>query len=257
VPGSKWPWFLDSLKAGSMVAFDTRTAVPSEWSLKPEDTRGLVFWTKNPANIIDSYDLLRPYSVKAHITVTGWAEVEHGVPHYFEVARRARSLADLIGRANIFWRFSPVPLVDDVVDRFERIAHMLRHTVGQVYLSFLQTNDLLPETRTPTEKVRLLIEMADVGRMYGIRLVLCNDDNDLLHVTGLTQNLTGGVCVPPEDFEQPGLALPTAEGCGCCHMVDPFTINEQCQLGCKYCYSADRSLSPKRRNTTRSLPVVR
>ena len=50
---------------------------------------------------------------------------------------------------------------------------------------------------------------------------------------------------------------PPSEGCGCVLMADPFTINESCTFGCQYCYAADKSLAPKKRNTTKGhLPVV-
>src|ERR1700679_778761 len=118
VPISKWPFFTSQIKAGKMVAFDPRDAIPYEWSLAPEDTLGMVFWTKDPKNIVRSKELLAPYKMKVHVTITGWHEVEHGVPDMYDVAMNANLLAQQIGHENVSWRFSPVPLVPDALARF-------------------------------------------------------------------------------------------------------------------------------------------
>ena len=114
----------------------------------------------------------------------------------------------------------------------------------------------MAETRTQTEKVRLMHELADVAKQYGIQVILCNEDRALQGIMDRPTNLSAGVCAPPEDFAQEGLAKPPSEGCGCVLMVDPYTVNESCSYGCLYCYAADKSLSPKKRNTTHHLRVI-
>lgn len=257
VPAAKWAWFTQALAEGKMIAFDPRDAIPYEWSLKPEDTLGMVFWTKCPERLSRDYALIAPYRAKVHVTITGWAEVEHGAPSIEEATAATRRLSMQLGsREHIVWRFSPVPLVSDTVRRFERIASSLEGFVSNVYLSFLQPNDKLPETRDQATRLGLMVEMANVARHRGIAVKLCNEDRTLARVDGLPDNLSAGVCAPPEDFAQPGLGRSPSEGCGCVLMADPFTINETCTLGCQYCYAADKSLAPKKRNTTKGLPVV-
>ena len=178
-------------------------------------------------------DRLREYRVKVHVTVTGWHEVEKGAPSLREGADKLALAADAFGPEHVTWRFSPVPDVPDVADRFEAILAMASHYgVKSVYLSFLQENDLLPETRS--EQDRLLMGHPD-----------------------LHPNLGSGICAPPEDFALPNRERPPSEGCGCVLMVDPFTVNESCTMGCAYCYAGDKNSAQKKRNTTRSLPVVR
>lgn len=274
VPGAKWDWFKAQLAAGQMVAVDPRNAVPYRWSLRPEDTLGLVFWTKNPTNLVRDYALIEPYRTRVHVTITGWEEVEPGVPNYLIVAGKTAMLADRIGRDRIEWRFSPVPLLSDLrvprrpdagtslagmglLDRFERIGRALSGYVGRVYLSFLQPNDRMPETRTAEERLGIMRSMAEIAAGYGMQVHLCNEDRTLLGASGLPSNLSPSVCAPPEDFALPGAEKPASEGCGCVLMVDPFTVNESCTMGCQYCYAADQQYAPKKMNTTRTLPVVR
>lgn len=240
-----------------MLAFNPQDAIPSRWSLKPAETLGLVFWTKDPSNLIADAAILQDFLVKIHVTVTGWGEVEKGAPSLAQGAQLLCEAARTFGAGNVTWRFSPVPLVPDVVDRFQRIAAMAEDAgVQSVYLSFLQTNDRMAETRTAEERFVILQEIAKSAGGRGINVRLCNEDGLLRGRVDLSPNLTTGICAPPEDFALSGSAKAPAEGCGCVLMVDPFTVNETCSIGCQYCYAADETLSPRKRNTTRSLPVV-
>lgn len=243
-----------------MEAIDQRTSVPARWSLKPEDTLGLMFWTKDPSNLFEE-PRLKDYKVKVHVTVTGWWEVEKGCPGVYEGADLLAQAAQHFGPENVTWRFSPVPMISktssfDVVDRFKAIAAIAgHHGVPKVFVSFLQNNDLMPETRSFGEKLNVLEKIATEADLRKIKLFLCADDDELLRDRKYTfhRNARLGVCAPPEDY---GVDVP-ADTCGCAFVVDPFTINESCTFGCQYCYAADKTLAPKKRNTTRSLPVVR
>src|SRR5581483_1696335 len=150
------------MKAGYMEGFDPRTAVPAYWSLKPEDTLGLIFWTKNPENLIAHADMLRPYNLRVHVTITGWTEEEPGVPRWVDTAHMARRLGVLFGWDRITWRFSPVPIgLDrhDLLDRFDKIAWLVSPFLSDpgggiknVFLSFLQPNDRIEEDRDMRER---------------------------------------------------------------------------------------------------------
>lgn len=258
VCGSKWEWFMAQMKQGHMMAFDPRTAIPGHWSLNPEETLGMVFWTKNPLPLIRDKAAFEGHNVKIHVTVTGWEEVEKGAPNLVEGAMLLSRAAEVFGSDNVTWRFSPVPVVDDAVSRFERIAR-LSYTSGvdKVFVSFLQENDRVPETRSKEDRLNLIVRISEIADRYGIRVFLCNEDSLLSKVSELPKNLSTGVCQPPEDFSLPGHNVPPSEGCGCVLLADPFTINESCSFGCTYCYASDKSLTSKKRNTTKSLPVIR
>jgi hypothetical protein len=256
VPAAKWAWMEQSIRDRKMIAFDPRNAIPYEWSLKPEDTLGLVFWTKYPDPLIKAA-WLKDYHFHVHITVTGWHEVEHKAPDLKRGKIGLYVAARELGPENVTWRFSPVPLVPDVVERFDEIAEMASAAgLSRVFLSFLQTNDNIPETRSREDRLETLLRINERAEKRGVRILLCNEDSLLSKVDGLPANLGSGVCAPPEDFALPGMNRPPSEGCGCVLMADPFTINETCIYGCEFCYAADKSLAPKKRNTTKGLPIV-
>jgi len=204
----------------------------------------------------------RGYTIKAHITVTGWVEVEGKAPKLGDAINSLATAAHILGPKNVYWRYSPVPILPHpvIVARFEQIAAMAASEgVDRVYLSFLQENDLMPETRTEVDRLNILLELAEVAQRRGIKIYLCNEDRLLLGHPNAHPNLDSGVCAPPEDFALAGYEKPASEGCGCVLMVDPFTVNESCSVGCKYCYAGVKDFSPKRRNTTkqRSLPITK
>ena len=242
VPAGKWNWFKQQLAQGWMVAFDTRTAMPAKWSLKPEDTLGLILWTKDPTNLLKDRELLRPYPLVIHMTLTGWQEAEPGAPTLEQGCVLLRALAKAFGSENVVWRFSPIPqlALAEIVDRFQTIA-WAAHAAGlkRVYAAFLQENDLLPETRARDERRAILEALTASANAFGLTLFLCQDDTD-------TPGATLGVC---EDGTRFGTTPETID-CGCTHAVDPFTVNEACVLGCAYCYVSDKSLSPCKRLTT-------
>ena len=254
VPAGKWAWLKERFAEGEMLAFDPRSALPSVWSLKPEDTLGLIVWTRDPSNLLVDRALLQPYKVKVHVTVTGWEEVERGAPGLRDGCNLLVRTALAFGAENVVWRFSPIPLVPDVVDRFGRIcAKACRMGIREVYTAFLQPNDLMPEVRTRDEREALLKRMGDRAAVFGIKVLLCADDKELLRDGRcLHHNVALGICAGSGDWGD----RPPVEECGCALMVDPFTINESCVFGCQFCYAADKSLATKKRNTTRSLPIL-
>lgn len=255
VPAAKWAWFERQLSEGHFIGFDPRTAMPGEWSLKPEDTFGLIFWTKDPTNILASAELLKAYPLVVHLTLTAWQEVEKGAPDLVKGMQLMRQLVDTFGPDQVVWRFSPVPLLDDVLDRFAMMAGGAA-TLGikEVFVSFLQENDLLPETRSPRVRLELLKQMA--ARASGLKVKLCAEDRLLAREQHLPKNLQSDICESGGRFMAYAIDQPKTEGCGCALAVDPFTINESCTLGCAYCYAADQALAPRKRNTTKKRKLV-
>ena len=252
LPASKWGWFQACLASGKMVAFDPRTLAPGVWSLRPEDTLSLVFWTKNPTNLIQSKKALAPYDVTIHMTATGWHEVEKGAPSLQDAGKLLIDTTRAFPK--VHWRFSPVPLLPapELFRRFQRLlAYAEIAGLKQVFLSFLQPNDRNLETRGATERFDILNTLSAEAKEFGIGVVLCGDDTTLEAFRGPQFEL--GACVPQQDF-QPTLGIET---CGCVQMADPFTTNESCCFGCTYCYAADKKDAPRKRNTIRRLEVVR
>lgn len=252
VPIDRWEFFRELLKKQEMLGWHPQQMVPYRWSLKPQDTLGLIFWTKDPTNVMQEGLQDLRYKVKVHVTVTGWGEVEGKAPPLQKAATTLARAYQLLGADSVIWRFSPIPILnqEEVIRRFQLILERTsKYPVKRVYASFLQPNDLIPETRSELNRLNLLVQMAEVAQPYGVKVLLCNEDQLLRGHPDLHPNVSSGVCAPPEDFALPKRDKPPSEGCGCVLMVDPFNINESCRVGCRYCYVAD--LSGTRKNSSK------
>jgi DNA repair photolyase len=210
----------------------------------------LVFWTRAPQRLIEDQGLLESYRIQIHVTVTGWTEVEHGAPNLEEGIELLKAVCGAYGPARVVLRFSPVPVVPDVVTRWERlVAAAAAIGIPHIYVAFLQPNDRMVDPRSPEEQFAVLTEIAQVAETYGVQVRLCQDGAALL-IGRSASNLSLGVCVPVDGLTVLGRPDPVPEGCGCVLMADPFTANESCVFNCSYCYAADQSLNPEKRNTT-------
>ena len=229
------------MTSGWMLGVDGRTGIPGMWSIRPEDTLGMIFWTKNPTNLIRDRAMLEGYRIRVHVTLTGWHEAERGAPSIEEGIRLIGMAVDAFGPRAVVWRFSPIPVLptDEVLGRFRTIIRGVRTTgLRRVYVSFLHENDRVPETRSESIKQDILWGLAE-----------CAGDMDVLscQVDPTHGPIRKGVCEDGSAFAEDL----DRDVCGCALTVDPFTVNESCTMGCTYCYAADRSISQTKRNTTR------
>jgi hypothetical protein len=230
-----------------MIGFSpTRMGLPARWSLAPEDVLGLVFWTRDPRALIQDVDLLKPYSLVIHMTITDWWEVEDRVPRSSESLEWLKQAVDTFGTQNVVWRFSPVPAVDDVVERFERLVKAVYPTgLRSVYMSFLQENDQLWDPRNADEQRQVIRSMAQVCPSdFEVRL--CRENRVPIGGSCKLLNLRRAVCEDGSRFHLPvhGPDSSLVDSCGCAISVDAFTINEGCKFGCKYCYAVQEPLDP-------------
>lgn len=251
VPASKWDWFKVQLGRGYFTGFNPKTSIPAHWSLYPEDVLGLVFWTRNPENLIRDEAVLKPYPLVVHTTLTGWVEVERGAPDIDQGISLMRRAIETFGPSRVTWRFSPVPLVIDVLDRFEKIARQIGPVAPglPVYLSFLQENDRVPETRTLRMRSEITRHLMRISTENNLNLGVCQEDKVAHNILG-----SGRVCESGHRFKNRMYDYGRGcfyEGCGCALAVDPFTVNESCRYGCLYCYAADKNLSSRKRNTAK------
>ncbi len=240
----KWDWFMERQQEGWFWAFDGRTGIPSRWSLRPDSSLGLLWWTKNPLNLINHHSTVMPYRNHVNITLTGWHEVEKGVPPVEKTVELMKEAVKIFGSENVTWRFSPVPIVSDVVDRFRSIVGALGATLpSSVMVSFLQKNDFMEDGRSNEKRLEILNSLRNASP---ISVRLCAEDP----MGGFEK----AICAPSAMF---GFET-DKEQCGCGVAVEPFGSQESCVYGCRYCYAADKTISQKKTNTTkRSLDILR
>ena len=147
IPAFYSEWFFNRLKAGEVLVRNPMNARQiSKIKLTPDAVDGIVFWTKNPAPMLDRLYLLKDYIYYFQFTLNAYGkEIESGVPskNRFVIPTFQR-LSDLIGPDRIVWRYDPIFLnetytIDYHIYYFEKLARRLSPFTRKCTISFLDS----------------------------------------------------------------------------------------------------------------------
>ena len=145
IPNYYAEWFYNRIKEGFLYVRNPMNSHQiSKINLSPDVVDCIVFWTKNPENMLLGLDKLRDYSYYFQFTLTGYGrDIEPGIPHkrkyMIEVFRR---LSDMIGHDRVVWRYDPILFNDRYTQAyhlkaFREIAENLRGYTDRVVISFV------------------------------------------------------------------------------------------------------------------------
>lgn len=216
---------------------------------------GIVFWTKNPSNLIlhsGLNNIIRLYPSIIQLTITGlggtWWEPD--VPHPESFAKSLTELAALLPKGAIRWRFDPIIWDDTCLERLRLVRGLLDKcgvNPDSVIVSF-------PDAYAHAVKrlaaaggrfVRLSYDqkLSILEKMYNeidLPLELCCE-NELLTQPYLRQ----AHCIDGKLFDRlygtgfadlPPDASQRAQ-CGCCKSTDIGSYEQLCGHNCRYCYA--------------------
>ena len=245
----------------------------SEVILIPELVDCIVFWTKDPREIIDRLGQLDRYQYYFHVTITPYdRSVEPRVPSKKAVVESFKELSNKVGKQRVIWRYDPIILthrfnLDFHASSFSELAALLTGYTDRCVISFLDvykkiernvramgqpldeqaTWALADKIAAIAERHNIVIEscceVVDLS-FLGIRHGRCIDDRLISEITGKPINV-------PKDKGQ-------RKACGCVASVDIGAYNT-CRHGCLYCYanfSAKAIESNVRMHDTRSPLLV-
>lgn len=257
IPNYYGEWFFNRIKEGfCCVRNPMNPHQVSRICLSPDVVDAIVFWTKNPENMLDRLEELKEYHYYFQFTLTGYGrDIEPGIPnkpeHMMNVFRR---LSDRIGPKRVIWRYDPI-LINHTYNlayhqkAFSKIANGLKGYTEQVVISFV---DVYAKTRrameqlqvhsiAETDMITLARNMAGIAKNSQMEIVSCGEQMDLQ-----TAGVRRGSCIDRERIEMiVGCKLEGKRDknqraeCGCLESVDIGTY-DTCRNGCKYCY-ANRS----------------
>lgn len=221
--------------------------------LSPELVDCIVFWTKNPENMMDRLGELSGYPYYFQFTLTGYGrEIEPGIPHKREhMLSVFRTLSEKTGSDRVVWRYDPI-LINDVYTTeyhrraFREIAENLRGYTGRVVVSFVDNyakternlRKLRVKQMTEREMLELAGELAETAEKNGMTVESCAEGIDLQEA-----GVRHGCCIDKELIEK--LVGCRIEGtkdknqrkeCGCLESIDVGAYHT-CRNGCKYCYA--------------------
>ena len=254
VPNYFSDWFYNRIKEGFLYVRNPMNAHQiSKIDLSPEIVDCIVFWTKNPANMLERLDELKDYQYYFQFTLTGYGkDVEPGLPDKRgELIPTFQKLSEKIGAQKVIWRYDPIFLnphytLEYHLKAFEEIAHSLAGYTRKVVISFVDlyaktqrnTAGLQIESLSNQDMVELAKQLVGIAGKYGMEVESCAELIDLQSVgvkhgscidKKLIEEIIGCKLIVEKDKNQ------RAE-CGCFESVEIGTYNT-CKNGCRYCYA--------------------
>ena len=254
IPNYYSDWFIARIKEGFLYVRNPMNAHQiSRIDLSPEVVDCIVFWTKNPANMIEKLEDLKKYMYYFQFTLTGYGrDVEPNLPNKREeLIPIFKRLSGKIGKERVIWRYDPILIskrytMNYHLQAFEEIADNLADYTERVVISFV---DFYSKTKrnarglgirqiTDEEMLEVAGKMAQIASKYNLIIETCAEQINL-HEIGiqhgscidkkLIERLLGCKLIAKKDKNQ-------RAGCGCFESVEVGTYNT-CLSGCKYCYA--------------------
>lgn len=254
VPNYYSDWFMNRIKAGFLYVRNPMNAHQiSRIDISPEVVDCIVFWTKNPANMIEKLEYLKDYIYYFQFTLTGYGkDIEPNLPNKREeLIPTFRRLSEKIGKEKVIWRYDPILInkrytTDYHLKAFEEIADSLSDYTDRVVISFVDlyaktqrnTKELHLEQMTKDEMIGLAGQMAQIASKHNLIIESCAEQIDLQEV-----GIRHGSCIDKKRIEKIlGCKLigekdkNQREECGCFESMEVGAYNT-CLNGCKYCYA--------------------
>ena len=254
IPAFYSEWFLNRIKEGFLyVRNPLNPHQISRIDLSPEVVDCIVFWTKNPANMMERLGDLEPYPYYFQFTLTGYGkDMEPNLPDKREVLIPTfRKLSERIGKERVIWRYDPVLVngrytLSYHVRAFGEIADSLADHTRKVVISFVDMYAKLRQNartfgfgEVASEDMAYLAgEMARIAREHGLAIESCAEQADLQAV-----GVRHGSCIDQRLIEKlTGCSLSGGKDrnqrkeCGCLESIEVGTY-DTCLNGCRYCYA--------------------
>jgi hypothetical protein len=253
IPACYSDWFFNRLKEGFVQSRKNTTTKPKKVSLKPEDVRCFVFWTKNPGPMMDRLDKLNGYHFYFQFTLTPYGQDFEGavLPNKAELTQTFIQLSQKIGKGKVIWRYDPILLTDKIdIDfhktEFSKLAESLQGYTDKCVISFIDTGYLSAETKeqlklkkiTKDQMREIAKEFQPIAEKNGMKIETCSEKIDLSEYGIFPSKCIDDKIVGTLIGKEFSLKKDTSQrkACGCVESIDIGTDNT-CNNGCQYCYA--------------------
>jgi hypothetical protein len=254
IPAFYTPWLLRRLREGyALVRNPVNPRLVYHVPLSGADTRCIVFWTRNPAPLLDRLAELEDFGIPFYFlfTLTGYGpELERNRPDRLQVLRTFSTLSRRLGPERVVWRYDPILFTPEYtpavhLQLYSRLCRELAGSTVRCIVSFLtlynkcRRNLAAVELTDPTcrQKADLAGEMKTVAASRGIELTSCASKE--MVQTGipagkcvddlLISRVSGGGYRGRKDRSQRG-------DCLCVASAD-IGAYDTCVHHCLYCYA--------------------
>ena len=143
IPAFYADWFFDRLKKGNSAWINPFNGKKSYVSY--QNTRFIVFWSKNPYPLLSHLDQLKEMGIGCYIQYSlndyENERLEKNVPNLDFRINTFKLLSEKLGSESVIWRFDPLLLTDDIdinslLHKIERIGSQLFGYTEKLVFSF-------------------------------------------------------------------------------------------------------------------------
>lgn len=253
IPAFYSEWFFNRLKEGYvLVRNPLNYQQVSKISLQKDVVDCIVFWTKNPENMMDSIGQLQGYNYYFQFTLNPYDSIiERNVPDKARIISCFQKLAETIGRKRVIWRYDPIILSKDLDEEyhyynFALLADKLKDHTEKCIISYLDfykkikgvVNALQLQPISMNRKSIIAKKLKIIADNYGLQLEMCGEEEDFQEVgikrsrcidDRLISEFLGRQVIIKKDKGQ-------RKVCNCAASIDIGSYNT-CKHGCCYCYA--------------------
>ena len=198
IPAFYADWFFHRLKVGYSAWTNPFNGVKSYVSY--QDTRFIVFWSKNPRPLLNHLDYLKERNIGCYIqyTLNDYEKegLERGVPKLSERIDTFKLLVDRLGKGRVIWRFDPLLLTDSIsidalLSKIEHIGDQLQDYTEKLVFSYadilsyrkvkanLEKNRIPYHEWTEAQMLEFAERLAEQNKKWGYTLATCGEKVDL------------------------------------------------------------------------------
>jgi hypothetical protein len=274
IPAYYSKWFLNRIRAGwCQVPNPLNCHQLSYVSLKPEDVTVIVFWSKNPAPLLDSLDELdqKGFRYYFQFTLNDYPEyLEPNLPKVTDRIDTFKTLSERLGDIRVVWRYDPIIISNETppefhISGFAKIAESLKGYTKRVMVSFVdyyaKTDSKFGELTTHGFKfdkyfhqspkaTTLIRDISNIANQNGIKVFTCAEEIDFS-----TAGVTPGCCIDPVlinkiwSIKVESKKDPTQRTTCLCAASKDIGINDTCLHGCTYCYATRKTETALKRHS--------
>jgi DNA repair photolyase len=253
IPAFFAEWFVNRIHNGYVyVRNPINPHQISKILLTPDVVDCIIFWTKNPANLLPYLTELSSYNIYFQFTITPYDQLlEPGLPPKLLLMELFKELSRKLGKERVVWRYDPIIISQTMsisfhIDSFAAMAAALHGYTERCVISFidmykkcernLRDAELLPISQEPMREIAEAF--AKIAARNKIELVTCAEEIDL-NLYGIAH----GKCIDNKLVaEISGRSLKIGKDktqrplCHCVTSIDIGDYNT-CLHGCLYCYA--------------------
>ena len=198
IPAFYADWFFHRLKVGYSAWTNPFNGIRSYVAY--QNTRFIVFWSKNPRPLLPHLDYLKERNIGCYIqyTLNDYEQegLERGVPPLNERIDTFKALVDRLGKGCAIWRFAPLMLTDDIdidllLAKIERIGDQLMGYTEKLVFSYadivsyrkvksnLEKNSIPYHEWTEPQMLEFAKRLSALNKKWNYTLATCGEKIEL------------------------------------------------------------------------------